>query len=160
MEFLLRDIDNLFVKHRGGGKLSLQEERSYGRDEATVKKAAIEAFASINGWIAGDSYCHPAMLGKRNRMPREYGSIPSFYDHYFGCRKDGKNIAIVTQPYQFSDAERSMAINRGLELHLPPDPMASIYYPGRTFFIVVTRPGVTVEWLPEQDGRMMGKWKA
>jgi hypothetical protein len=119
---------------------------------------AKQAFADINGWILQGSHCHPEMLGKRNRMPYHYSSLPSVYDHIIGYRRDGLNIAIVTQPYSFDDKERIMLTRNGLELHIPPDPKASFHYPGRTFFIVVTKPGVTVNWLPEQDGRMAGKW--
>ena len=47
-----------------------------------------------------------------------------------------------------------------LALHLPPDPLASIHYPGETLFIVITKAGVAVKWLPDQDGRLMDRWQS
>jgi hypothetical protein len=41
----------------------------------------------------------------------------------------------------------------GFCVHIPPGgERASLYFPGRTLFIVVTLPGVGVKWLPEQQG--------
>ena len=48
----------------------------------------------------------------------------------------------------------------GLAVHLPPDPLASIHYPGWTYFVVITKAGVTVKWLPDQDGRLAERWAA
>jgi hypothetical protein len=50
-------------------------------------------------------------------------------------------------------------VDRGLALHIPPDPLASLHYPGWTLFVLVTRPGVKVRFLPEQDGRLKSFWR-
>lgn len=57
------------------------------------------------------------------------------------------------------DRWRLELARRGFELHVPPDPLASIHYPGATLFVVVTLPGVVVRWLPEQDGRLKDRWR-
>jgi hypothetical protein len=60
-------------------------------------------------------------------------------------RTDGKRgwvNAIVGQPYNHSDyrAELDALEHIGLAVHLPPDPTASIHFPGACRFIVVTLP--------------------
>ena len=84
------------------------------------------------------------------------------FDHDVNFRADGKNVAILTQPYDHVDldAVRTWAVGRGLEAHVPPDPLASIHYPGGTLFLVITKPGVEVRWLPDQDGRLADRWAA
>jgi hypothetical protein len=54
---------------------------------------------------------------------------------------------------------RASLAERGLVLHVPPDPLASIHNPGSTLFVVVTLAGGAVRWLPEQDGRLVDLWK-
>jgi hypothetical protein len=40
-------------------------------------------------------------------------------------------------------------------------PIRSLVFiiPGWTLFVVVTKPGVEVRFLPEQDGRLKGLWR-
>ena len=86
---------------------------------------------------------------------------PSWFDHtlYFqGPRAGGKqgwvNIAIAAQPYELGDDDRAELAElqrQGYCIQIPPGgERESIWYPGQTLFIVVTLPGVTVKWLPEQ----------
>jgi len=134
-----------------------------------AKAEAEEAFAALNGWkVAGHTPCHPDALGRRNRefLYRECElGLPDdgrLFDHCISFRANGRNVAIVTQPYRHVDlgATRTWATGRGLVLHVPPDPLASIHFPGQTYFIVITTPGVEVQWLPDQDGRPAARWKA
>lgn len=113
-------------------------------------------------------YCHPDAIGQRNDRALGHGPdcyLPDggrFLDHCIGFRANGKNVAVLTQPYSHVDldAVRRWAADRGLVLHVPPDPLASIHYPGETLFIVITQPGVEVQWLPDQDGRLADRWAA
>jgi hypothetical protein len=72
-------------------------------------------------------------------------------------------VAAVGQPYQPAVLIPSWRANlgeRGFALHVPPDPLASIHYPGATLFVAVTLAGVSVKWLPDQDGRLADRWMA
>jgi len=64
------------------------------------------------------------------------------------------NSAIVGQPYGLAYGWREDLIElvgNGCTLHVPPaGAYASICFPGATLFLVLTLPGVTVQWLPEQ----------
>ena len=80
-----------------------------------------------------------------------------------GFSRGRRYVAVVGQPYlsavDIAEARARLA-DRGLVLHLAPDPLASFHYPGWTLFVVVTRPGVTgVRFLPEQDGRLKELWR-
>jgi hypothetical protein len=62
-------------------------------------------------------------------------------------------VALVGQPYMKAEdipSTRTLVAERGLSLHVPPDPFASIHYPGATLFLVVTKPETSVVFLPDQ----------
>jgi hypothetical protein len=64
-----------------------------------------------------------------------------------------QTAAIVTEPYLGSDIADLVVVVRahGLVLHTPPNPLASLWYPGWTVFCVITRRDFPdVRWLPEQ----------
>ena len=148
------------------GRAAWHERRlSDAHREAKLK--AYAAFAALNGWKVDYSSLHPDALGRRSResLYNEHGlGTPGerLFDHDVNFRADGKNVAILTQPYDHVDldAVRTWAVGRGLEAHVPPDPLASVHYPGETYFIVITKPGVTVKWLPDQDGRLADRWQS
>ena len=82
--------------------------------------------------------------------------------HFLWFCAERRYVAAVGQPYpEAVDLAwwRDHLVERGLVLHVPPDPFASIHNPGVSIFVAVTRPGVDVRWLPEQDGRMKGRWR-
>lgn len=73
------------------------------------------------------------------------------HDHYF--RRDRRAMAVVTQPYVTRDVDalRVYAAEKGLVMHMPPSPLASFWYPGATYFIVLTAPSFgRVRWIPAQ----------
>ena len=124
-----------------------------------LTRQAAELFARINGWHWSFGYrFEPQDLGKYGNGSDYHR--PYWCDHalYFWGRMDGKrgwvNIAIAGQPYQLSDSVRvelEELEGQGYCVHVPPGcERASIWFPGQTLFIVVTLPGVTVKWLPEQ----------
>jgi hypothetical protein len=61
-------------------------------------------------------------------------------------------VAIVTEPYLGSGLADLVKLVEilGLEMHTPPNPLASLWYPGSTAFCVITRRDWQVRWLPEQ----------
>lgn len=145
------------------------KQQQLHRQISQAKAEAEEAFAALNGWKAdGHSYFHPDAIGRRNRKPlyseHELG-LPDdsrLFDHCINFRADGRNAAVLAQPYGHVDLDacQRWAARLGLAVHLPPDPLASIHYPGWTYFVVITKAGVTVKWLPDQDGRLAERWAA
>ena len=86
-----------------------------------------------------------------------------FFDHPLYFQIGRRNAAIVTQPYRKiseMEAHRPWAAGLGLALHIPPDPLASFWYPGYAIFAVLTAAGTAVQWLPEQDGRLETLWRS
>ncbi len=147
----------------------MAEGRRFYNAHCQAQERAQQAFAALNGWKAdGRGYFHPDAIGRRNRqfLDNEYAlGLPErehLFDHCINFRANGKNAAIVTQPYHCADPDacQRWAAKRGLAIHLPPDQLASIHYPGATYFIVITRIGATVKWLPDQDGRLTARWAA
>jgi hypothetical protein len=118
-----------------------------------VYQAGVKAFADVNGWRVTDRGFALTKLGLSGG--REYARYSSWQDHALYFKHDRKNIAAVGQPYggawrDRAEEELNTLAAGGFAIHLPPQPFASLWYPGRCLFIVVTLPGVSVEWLPEQ----------
>jgi hypothetical protein len=91
----------------------------------------------------------------------EQRELDRIIDHQHCFRAGRGHKAILTQPYDHIvvDEWRSWTAARGVDLLVPPDPLASFWYPGATLFIVLATPGTEVQWLPEQDGRLAHLWK-
>jgi hypothetical protein len=110
-----------------------------------AQRAAAEAFGRLNGWALAKAHSYSLeLLGRAIRTSGE-GRDHLLLDHDYWFRKDRRYVA-----------QREGLTKRGFVLHLLPDPFASFRYPGWTLFVVVTKPGVAVRWLPEQDGRLRG----
>jgi hypothetical protein len=119
-------------------------------------------FGALNGWtIAERSFTADAIGRAHSNFDGRYYSH-TWMDHaiYFRARrpewKTARCIAIVGQPYGHIDGHRRELLDAcvsklGLRWHTPPNPYASIWYPGRTLFLVMTLPDVDVAWLPEQE---------
>jgi hypothetical protein len=125
-----------------------------------AKTLALNAFAAINGWKVDERTAYdPEAIGHRNR--RYLTHRASLFDHCVNFRANGKNAAVLTQPYHFAnhDAHQRWAAERDLAIHLPSDPLASIHYPGSTYFIVIVTAGDEVKWLPDQDGQLKDEWQ-
>lgn len=129
-----------------------------------AQRAATDAFASLNEWRKAPSTYDLDVLGCGTRTA--WRSIPGrgLFDHPISFQAKRRYVAMVGQPDPPAvgdlDAWRVRLEARGLVLHVPPDPLASIHNPGGTLFIVITKPGVKVKWLPDQDGRLADRWAA
>jgi hypothetical protein len=133
-------------------------------------KAAVAAFAAINGWKLSRTLSrNPGDLGRATREPHKglySGNDPDYrlFDHVLWFKAASRFVAAVGQPYDYGaskiDKERARLRKRGFVVHVPPDPLASLHNPGNATFMVVSKPGVTVRWLPEQDGHMAAAWQA
>jgi hypothetical protein len=152
----IRDIDSAMLASRQNRTQPL--ERAH--------QAAVDAFAKLNGWRATKcSFYSLGLLGRSamsDSLRRRGGDSFPLLDHCLWFRRERRYVAAVGQPYLSGvdiAAARANLKARNLVLHLPPDPLASFHYPGWTLFVVVTKPGVEVRFLPEQDGRLKGLWR-
>jgi hypothetical protein len=103
-----------------------------------MRSRAEKAFAALNGWRVG-RVC----------------SNSGWDDHGIHFNRDRRLIAVIGQPYgthpMHVDELDALVRDGRQQWHAPPMPYASIWFPGRTRFYVVTKPGVRVRWLPEQE---------
>jgi hypothetical protein len=115
-----------------------------------LQRAAENEFCQINGWeIAARSFGLED-IGKRNHAWRDLQQ--PVFDHCLYFRCNGKNSALVSQPYSpdCRDEAELLAAEHGVELFTPPIARASIWSPRRAFFFVFAALGTSVKWLPEQ----------
>jgi hypothetical protein len=78
-------------------------------------------------------------------------------DHQWGMSAPGRGaIAWISEPYSADAATVARAARLlrplGVSLLTPPNPLASVYYPGRAFIVVAVRAAEAADWrwLPEQ----------
>jgi hypothetical protein len=114
----------------------MQMARQMDRECRELQQRAITQFARLNGF----------RLGSRRRYPFEQHKI---CDHTINLTG-----ALIGQPYGHRDdwkqVGEAIAAEYGLALSVPPHPLASIHFPGFCAFLVFTKPGIEVQWLPEQ----------
>ena len=135
----------------------------YNRQINKLCGAAKQAFAHLNGWVvAGTRGGAVRLIPKEKRVPTGIRYVThewGFYfrgisDHDFVCKMPGRGgeiMAVICQPYNDHVAAAKKAAEfYSLAVHIPPNPFASIHYPGQTQFLVFTKPGVEVRWLEEQ----------
>jgi hypothetical protein len=136
--------------------------------ERALAGEAIKAFAKLNGWRRAPEFYDLDRLGRGAATRTDHWNDDGYrdraiLDHPIWFYSARRFVAAVGQPYPPAagdlDLWRTHLADRGLVLHVPPDPLASIHYPGGTIFVVVTKPGVEVRFLPEQDGRLADLWK-
>jgi hypothetical protein len=146
-----------------------RQERRLGNAHYSAQTTALDAFALLNGWkrTKRPGSNDLDLLGKglaashRDMWPAaDLDRELMDHGHWFSAGR--RFVAALGQPYFALDEieeTRADLAERGLALHVPPDPRASIHYPGATLFLVVTRPETPVTWLPEQDGRLGDLWE-
>jgi hypothetical protein len=141
-----------------------REARRLWAECLKAKETAVAAFAALNGWREAPTVHNLDILGRgaASRFDiashRDDGRLLDHPECFYFKRRF---VAVVGQPYlDASDIPtwRDHLAGRGLILHAPTDPFASIHYPGATLFFVVTLRGVGVRFLPEQDGRLAERW--
>lgn len=146
-------------------KLPTRELRTAEQEETRAGRAAVEVFAAVNGWKRAPASCSLDCLG-RGLSTRSYfwsgdNEDHDLLDHGVWFRGAQRYVAVLGQPYMAAvdlPEWRDCLAARGFALHVPPDPLASFHFPGSTLFVVVTRSGATVRFLPEQDGRLRTLW--
>jgi hypothetical protein len=162
---LIRDAHNAMRAARRSQDLPTRDQAAAKLAATCACQAAITAFAKLNGWRPSEVASYGLSLLGRGSMSwrvRAANHDCDLLDHCVWFREGRRYVAAVGQPYlsavDIAD-ERARLEGRGLVLRLPSDPFAPFHYPGWTLFVVVTRPGVEVQWLPEQDGRLKGLWR-
>lgn len=165
-ETVLRDIDSA-LQWRKRERLMPWEERAADCAEIRAAKSAVAAFAAINGWRKAPAFFDLSRLGRgaptRSHHWADHCRDRRLLDHPIWFYAARRYVAAVGQPYlDVADLRewRANLAERGFVLHVPPDPLASIHFPGSTLFVVVTKAGGAVKWLPEQDGRLKALWRA
>lgn len=119
----------------------------------TLQETLIDEFAELNGW---EFVCHPFGLRALAENRSFDNELSPMWPHHLYFRHParfggGRAAAIVTQPTGGpSIAEIYSQLGYGLILRTPPVTTASFYHPGHARFVVVTRPGVSLEFLPCQ----------
>jgi hypothetical protein len=123
-----------------------------------LQAVAAQTLADLNGWrIAGRSFA-PDTLGMCHSAADRRAELFESLDHCIYFRESVRpyrTVAMATQPYgnaEHMGCYSEEARGRGHLMHIPPGGLyASIWFPGSTMFGVMTKPGVTVLWLPEQQ---------
>ena len=127
----------------------LRAASAHGETEVRkLYRAAFQEFARINDWKISSPF-QPENLGRRTR--RSFHSNTAIFDHCAHFRSKRRCAAIVAQPYSdCRDEATALAARLDIELHIPPNPRASLWAPGQAFFFVFTERGHAIQWLPEQ----------
>jgi hypothetical protein len=129
---------------------AISNTRSGSEEQWALQKRAYLILADLNGWKVD---------GKKRWCPFNDKTLQ---DHHFFDHQIVFNEAFVIQPYGHRDwrnqAETAAATQRRpLAVHFPPIALASIYAPGNCAFIVFTKPGHVIRWLPEQISGIAGR---
>ena len=143
---------------RERGRINILRKVLHRQMEGLQQQAAKE-FATLNGWRHSERLFSIKTLSRGGihaapgEIPRELYP-PQLLDHpvYFReVRQPYRPAAVVGQPCDTNvDNGTELAHSLGLDLHAPPNPVASWWYPGWARFFCLTRPGVEVRFLPDQ----------
>jgi hypothetical protein len=125
-----------------------------------LRQRAAKEFAALNGWRFTDRSFSIKTLARGGTHAAQ-GEIPGqinpldLLDHRVCFReipRPYRPVAVAGQPYDHVSVEQGIELARALqlELHAPPNSVASWWYPGHTRFFCLTRPGVVVRFLPDQ----------
>jgi hypothetical protein len=102
-----------------------------------------------SGEFSLDALARNMMHGGRWGEPYQWPGC----DHPTYFKRDRRAVAVVAEPYNIGEvrALEAYARQQGLVLHAPPNIKASLWYPGFTYFVVITRPDFgKVRWLTDQ----------
>ena len=143
---------------RERGRINILRKVLHRQMEGLQEQAAKE-FAALNGWRHTERMFSTKTLA-RGGTHAAPGEIPGYLDphelldhclYFRELRQPYRPVAIVAQPYDVSvEKATEIAHALGLELHAPPNPTASWWYAGWARFFCLTRPGVVVQFLPDQ----------
>jgi hypothetical protein len=134
-----------------------------------IQKEVVGRWAGLNGWQPWNMASGVEVWNGRRLCCRRYVTNSEYFDHplYFRDRATRRLAAVVGQPYHMPAVPmnwwgRFNAREQWgrLAWHIPPAPRASFHNPGSCYLLVITPPGVKVEWLDEQhDERWAEEFK-
>ena len=139
---------------------AIRNRAPFERDKLKLK--AIKQFAELNGWVQTTRTARFRVINIYNDG-YETPAGARLFDHPLFFKEKEKPYypaAMVGQPYMNAQDTQNLMKVRGrignkdateLVWHVPPLPLASIWSPGQCAFIVLTRPGIEVKWLPGQS---------
>lgn len=160
MKTLIADIRERYEAMKAIPRGADRREAADRISEASDR--ALAAFAKLNGWRrTGTWFSLRSMIPNSRKDPFDevYGSDPGeeCIDHTIRFLERRRPVGFISQPYitgtsesQHIESALRLAERYGLAVHVPPDPLASFYYPGRCMVLGFTAPGRAVRWLPEQ----------
>jgi len=157
-------IDALLTKQNKIGPAKAGADRAdiwrimakFSHELQELRKQAAEKFAALNGWrFTEQDFLVEALI--RGSEFEQWSTLPRYpvFDHDVFFREitpPYRPVAIVGQPYSGTTVNKGieLAHSLGLELHTPPNSVASWWYPGWTRFFCLTRPNTEVRFLPDQ----------
>lgn len=122
----------------------------------------LDTWASLNGLKRSGKHFGLVTLAHASVSRLQYQNDDHAWpsrDHVMMFRRKAHPSAaacITTQPYTgerpYPQIEelRAYLRKRDLVAHVPPNPFASFWYPGRTLFVAIVRPDTPIQWLPDQ----------
>lgn len=146
------------IESSGERRLRWEQHQLHQREDELRQRAAT-SFAQLNGWKYSKASFAPRVLARGSTQHKrnerwDAGWRHELFDHpvYFReTRAPYRPVALVGQPYATEVAKaRVLAMEIGLELHVPPILTASWWFPRFTRFFCFTRPGTGVAFLPDQ----------
>jgi hypothetical protein len=151
--------EHQYTRNAADDRRSKQRIDSEFRQEQYERQLVLaKLFGKLNGWrLTKTSFELDDFDRFQRRHRRPLFRTYHFLDHplYYRDSSCSCFAAIVAQPYgkldEFRETLDDLAACYNLSWHVPPAaPNASIWYPGWTLFIVITRPDHNICWLPEQ----------
>jgi hypothetical protein len=129
------------------------------------KYAARKELGRLNGWSLSRDAFSIDRIGKTQahyRYARE--PLQQVFDHVSYYRANRRCAAILTEPYRHITLEQARQVVEDfaltfVDVYAPPDILASTHFPGATICLVFAARGLTINWLPDQDGRLKHLWK-
>jgi hypothetical protein len=163
----LQQIDNA-RRNRNAAIFGSWRANEESRRKVQLMLEAATAFGALNEWrMAPHAFSLTALRDHKVR-DAQCGGVFNGYDAGFvdhpqwfrEIKRPYRAAAIVAHLYGPGDVSDwaasarvdmgTWAARNGLTAHVPTDTWASWYFPGVCLLVVYTRPGVVIQWLPEQ----------
>lgn len=112
----------------------------------------VNDFARLNYFTISRPFPLEALAARATALGPSACDLPAFENLAF-MRRDGRPAAILVQPFnsQALDTIRARATPLNLSCHVPPNPRASLWFPGVAFLVVLTHSEAEpIRWLLDQ----------
>jgi hypothetical protein len=155
------EVMTLAYADRSGSLSAFRKQNEAAERVNKLTDVAEEMFGAQNGWWIAKTPFAPDLIGKKRSTGNRYTGVQSWLDHTTYYRtKAGIAAAILSQPYgdldQFRDELDAIVQRTGLRWQVPTNERISFWYPGKTLFIVLTKPEHQMVWFSEQQENSPG----